>query len=414
MKAHEFADVFPMLSDAELKELADDIKAHGLRHPILTFEGKILDGRNRFAACERAGVEPDFETFYGTRDEALHCVVSENLVRRHLDTSQREMVAGRIANLKVGRPEINAPIGAVSQTDAAALLNVSRRGVQRAVVVIQKGTKELQSAVDSGALSVSAAAEIATVPAARQKEIVAKGEAEILRASREIKKERARVRVETRAEKQKEAVEKRHPLRGESYRLIVSQVEKLAEHLDGEKVDAIITDPPYPAEFLPTLSALSELAARVLKPGGHCLVMYGQANVQEAMRRLSEHLSYQWTLAYLTPGQSTQVFGRRVKSNWKPVLWFTNGRNEWEHVEDTIKSGENDKRFHEWGQSVSGMAAMIERFTVPNALVLDPFVGAGTTGVAAVATGRLFIGSDIDPARVAQSAERLVSMKAVA
>jgi len=156
----------------------------------------------------------------------------------------------------------------------------------------------------------------------------------------------------------------------------------------------------------------------MLPRSGSLLAMSGQANLATVYRTVMEseavssgELIYQWTLAYLTPGQSTQVFSRCVKSNWKPILWYTNGAYTGEHVEDTIRSGENDKRFHDWGQSVSGMVALIERFTVPGDLVYDPFCGGGATGVAALLTGRLFVGSDIDEACVKQTAARLAEVK---
>lgn len=56
MRAHPYADKFPMLSEPELAELAESIRANGLRNPVVvTEDGLILDGRNRAAACERIG-----------------------------------------------------------------------------------------------------------------------------------------------------------------------------------------------------------------------------------------------------------------------------------------------------------------------------------------------------------------------
>lgn len=177
------------------------------------------------------------------------------------------------------------------------------------------------------------------------------------------------------------------------------------------KVDAIITDPPYPAEFIPLLSDLSRVAAQVLKPGGICAVMMGQYHLPEVYRRLSEHLDYHWTLAYLTPGgQAVQVWPRKVNTFWKPVITLTNGpRTDAPWLGDVAKSetNDNDKRFHQWGQSESGMADLVKRLTQPGSTILDPFLGAGTTGVVSIALGREFVGCDLDAKAVANADARM-------
>lgn len=81
--AHPYADAWPLLPEEELAELAEDIRTNGLRHPIVMFDDKILDGRNRAAACGRAGVKPTFVQFEGADDEALAFVLSINGARRH-------------------------------------------------------------------------------------------------------------------------------------------------------------------------------------------------------------------------------------------------------------------------------------------------------------------------------------------
>ena len=83
VEAHPYADAWPMLREDELAELAADIVATGLRHPIIIHDGMILDGRNRHAACLLAGVTPVTEQFNGDDDDALAFVQSENNARRH-------------------------------------------------------------------------------------------------------------------------------------------------------------------------------------------------------------------------------------------------------------------------------------------------------------------------------------------
>lgn len=83
MRAHPYAEAWPLLGDDELAELAEDIATNGLRSPIVTYGGAILDGRNRHAACALAKVEPTFTEFEGADDEALAFVQSVNNARRH-------------------------------------------------------------------------------------------------------------------------------------------------------------------------------------------------------------------------------------------------------------------------------------------------------------------------------------------
>jgi hypothetical protein len=86
--------MFPRLPQHELEELASDIKEHGLREPItLTSDGLILDGINREAACQLAGVKPETTVYEG--DPAAF-VISQNIRRRHLTVGQRAVVEAKL------------------------------------------------------------------------------------------------------------------------------------------------------------------------------------------------------------------------------------------------------------------------------------------------------------------------------
>lgn len=186
---HPAAALFPMLPDAELDALADDIRANGQTSPVLLVDGKgewlVLDGRNRLEACRRAGVHPKTEVV--APEDPIAFVLSLNLHRRHLTESQRSMVASRVATLRDGqRSDRGAPIGAATQGAAAELLSVGKRNVQRARQVLDNGAPELVSAVDAGTVKVSDAAAVAKRPHDEQRAALAKveaGEVRTLRAA---------------------------------------------------------------------------------------------------------------------------------------------------------------------------------------------------------------------------------------
>jgi hypothetical protein len=158
LEFHPLAGLFPIMTDAELDELGEDMLKHGQREPIWLYEGKILDGRNRYRACLMKGIEPvATETRVA---DPLAFVISLNLKRRHLDASQRAMVVAEIAKLPKGA---HPPICGSSPTQdvAAKLLKVSVRSGQRARYVKDHGTPDLVDAVKHGDVRVAAAAEFA-------------------------------------------------------------------------------------------------------------------------------------------------------------------------------------------------------------------------------------------------------------
>lgn len=201
---HPLADIFPLIQGKEFVDLKQDIRENGLREPIVLFDGQILDGRNRFRACQEVGEQAQFIDYEG--DDPAAYVISLNLRRRHLNESQRGAVAAKLANLtKSDAASIGhgATANLQSQTRAAAaeMLNVSERTVNTAKKVLNKGAPELIEKVEQGQVSVSAAADVATLPESEQREVVAKGEKEILQKAKEIRSEKAKARKQERLEK---------------------------------------------------------------------------------------------------------------------------------------------------------------------------------------------------------------------
>lgn len=127
-----------MMDKAALKKLAASIKINGQQEEITTIEvdgeDQVLDGRNRFAACRLAGVEPEFKEYTG--DDPLGFVIEKNMERRHLTPGELAKIAAKIATMTKGHRTDLPPSGgksSISQADAAAMVGASVRSVQRAV-----------------------------------------------------------------------------------------------------------------------------------------------------------------------------------------------------------------------------------------------------------------------------------------
>lgn len=127
---HPVADLFPMLPDDELRDLAEDIKIRGQLQPIvLDKDGRILDGRNRFQACKLAGVEPTFMTYEG--DDPDGYAMTVNVTRRHMSKGQLAIVVAK-----------SLPETGKTQQDAARIYGISQQRISYACVILKHAPDE--------------------------------------------------------------------------------------------------------------------------------------------------------------------------------------------------------------------------------------------------------------------------------
>jgi site-specific DNA-methyltransferase (adenine-specific) len=173
-------------------------------------------------------------------------------------------------------------------------------------------------------------------------------------------------------------------------------------------VDLIVTDPPYGDAS--AYHALGERAAVWLRPGGSLVALCGVATLPDRLAALAHALDYHWTLAIMQGSATRRFYAARVNEAWRPALWFTRGAYTGRWVRDAVTGSGRDKRLHAWGQDVGALAALVEMLSAPGALVCDPFVGAGSTAVAARLLGRRFVGIDVDAEAISTTRARLADL----
>jgi N6-adenosine-specific RNA methylase IME4 len=332
MQFHPLAEIFPLMEGQEFDDLVADIKAHGLREPIVTYGNKILDGRNRYRACVAAGI-PCWSNTYKGKDP-IAFVISLNLKRRHLNESQRAMAAARLANLPPGRrprgkpadlrvsglasneqqktdativADVKAwPDGGISQDHAAKVLNVSPRSIQQAAHVQRNGTEEIKSAVDRGKLTVTAAAQAAKLDVETQRKVATQAEAGDAHAARNV------IKKEARAVRERELGEKQIKEPTGLYGVIVTDCEWQFETWS-EKGKDRAADNHYPTT--PTLELIEQRAAMMRKIAAKDCVLYAWATVPMLLQAL------QFMVACGFEYKSHQVW---IKDQIGTGYWFRN------------------------------------------------------------------------------------------
>jgi hypothetical protein len=167
-----------MLPDDELRELAEDIKANGLRHPIVLDEkGVLIDGRNRLAACNLAGVPPRFETLNG--HDPVAYIISANVNRRHLTEGQRAIAVVRASDFS--NLEKSGERGSV-----AAQTGVSRPRLSEAAAIVEHApdlADEVMAGTKPFSVAYKEAVERREMTDAREREVRERaGKLECLRA----------------------------------------------------------------------------------------------------------------------------------------------------------------------------------------------------------------------------------------
>jgi hypothetical protein len=173
------------MSKEEFKVLKEDIQANGLRVPIMIYGGQILDGRHRHKALMDIKVpltENHFTEWKSTAgDTPLKYVISQNVARRHLNESQRAIIAAELANGTHGGDRSKTPIDALPMESAAKMLNVGKKSVERAKKAL--ANPRLADEVRKGTIKVSAANNFAESD--KQDELLKKHNNDIVEAVKE-------------------------------------------------------------------------------------------------------------------------------------------------------------------------------------------------------------------------------------
>ena len=383
----EFKSLIPALTKEEFKQLEQNCLNEGIREKILVWNGFIIDGHNRYEISLKWDLEIQTQTKHFKDEDAVkEWMILNQFGRRNLSNYQRSVLALQLEEVFSKKAKENLKVYTGNQYEGGGLAKLPK---------VQKinTREELSKVAQVGERTLGMVKKIQAQASEEVKAKLSTGEVSINAAYQDIKKEEKKEKKET--ERNRLAELGKNKKIEIDFRL--GDFEEVFKDIPDGSIDCIITDPPYPKEFIEVWSKLSRFAKRVLKPNGYCVAYSGQMYLPEVINRMCENLDYYWTFAVYHEGQTQIVNGINLMCRWKPVLIFQNGKKKIENTfQDYFVSEQREKNGHDWQQSKSGVAYLIEMFTKKGDTILEPFVGSGTTMIAAREKGRNVIGAEID------------------
>jgi 16S rRNA G966 N2-methylase RsmD len=181
--------------------------------------------------------------------------------------------------------------------------------------------------------------------------------------------------------------------------LIAGDFTEKCKDIPVESIDFIYTDPPYDRESLPIYDKLAKVAATLLKDGGILATNCPQelrCQIRQFMK--SNGLTWWWDIAIILEGPWSRIRPKKMIVTWKPLLLFVKGSKpkKFKFIKDLIESERPDKTLDRNIQSTKEAEDIISELTNPGDMVLDPMMGTGTTGIAAIKLKRKFVGIELN------------------
>lgn len=364
----------------DLTELKKSIKEVGLIHPIvIDSKGNLIAGARRLQACKELGIEPVYRIV--DFDNPQQAEIDENVVRKDFTPSEIFEI-NKIYNKKLSKQgnrtdidifdfgandaEVRQPRNVVSD-----ITGVGTRTLSKINKIFNSDNDEVKKKVDNKEISINKGYKSIQKEDKKQKRIELYNEASVNFKSDDIK-------------------------------LHIGDFYEYSKTIEDNSIDAIITDPPYPAEYIYLYEQLFEVASRILKPS-HFLIAYGSQQNLSKLFNLKNDLIYYWIMKLDFTIQPL-VQGRNIIATWKPVLIYQ--KPPFKRIIDTLydKVGEYtkfnyaDRTLHSenWGQAIGNFEYLIDKFTLPGEIIFEPFAGTGTTLVAAQRMKRKCISCELD------------------
>ena len=362
--------------------LMASIKTEGILNPVVIRpDNVILSGTRRNEIAKKLGIEvPCIIKSFDSEAEEVMAIISFNRARSK--TYIQEM--NEVDIYENSRKEQNLP---VSNAQTAEAHNASKGTFHRKRQLWETAKKEVKTKQDEAEKQTAKklidklATDPAFTPTKAYDRLLEHRNSEKIRIVRE------------------EASEVGGKLE-DTEMLYLGDFTKVLDFIPDGSVDVILTDPPYPIEFIDCWLELGKFAEKKLRPGGWLVAYSGQRNLPLIYSKLAEStLKYYWQMALYHNGTRQDVWGVTLNVMWKPILVYAKEpvtKIEIPQRGDYLISEKEEKDGHVWQQSESSIRNLLITYSREGDLIVDPFAGSGTTLDVARAMKRKTIGAEID------------------
>ena len=392
-----------VINQDKVKQLAESIEKIGLLSSIIISPDKhLIAGVHRLAAHKLLGRKkiPVIVKDVNKLIKEL-TVVDENLVRKHLSyleegllfKQRNDILAQMGIRAKRGDNKQTIKSDAVTTKKIAKNVGKSERTIQRRIQIINSLNPEVTDMLKDSKIAnnSSALTELSHQPKDIQKI-----------AAKDIASGKSfRIAIKTahrkKAHKNLERVAKNYSL-PKSAELLLGDFREVSKKIKDNSVHLVLTDPLYCKAAIKDYRDLAKVASRILKPGAFLVVYCGTLYIPEIFKFLEEAgLTYHWIGGIYFSNSQNREYERRVNTKYRPVVFFRKpgGKKPNRFFQD-IFDYPAENNLHIYQQGIKPIRHWISCLTNPGDMVVDCFVGTGTTGVAAVSERRRFLGIDIN------------------
>jgi DNA modification methylase len=400
MKKHLYNNL-PEMSTDKYEALKNDIKTNGYdkRYPIWLYHGDILDGWNRWRACQELGVTPIFKDFKGTDSDAFWFVVRSNN-RRDLSPFQRACVAvDSMSTIALFKEEAKARMLS-GKTDPTQEFEQGKKDKN-----VNSTNAKIAKEFGTNRTYVNEAQKI-KMDNPDVFERLKSGDLTIAGLKKEEKTKQL--------EKKKEIyIEQAKAVMVDAPEVSLMDANDFLNTFKDNSIDLLFTDPPYMTE-IPNIGEFTEkwltLAIQKSKKSGRMLVFSGSypKEIQAFLNVLLKQTKFKvdnpliWTYKNTLAKTPDMKYNLNYQMIWhlysnKSSPLDTSITSEMFSVqEDNAPDGRQGNRLHEWQKSDDLAMRLIRHTTIPNNIVIDPFTCTGTFLIAANTLGRVGKGCDIN------------------